>query len=341
MPNADLRSRRPAGTLRAFAAGGMALLAACSTSPTEKNTDGPPIPVEPPIPVLSVDPTTNGQVGVVGARLAKPIRVIAVTSSGPKAGVIVNWLTTFGRVQPASSVTDSTGSATAEWVLDTRAGYQTVVAQIQERADTSVIHATALGGPPVRLRAWSDGVRQVPVNRAGFHLAVSAYDGYGNPTGVPPVAWAVIQGHLRRGDVSDGSVALFAPDGVEGPATIRASTIVGSVDHSIMVGPPEPFVALELEKHSYVFRSAMNGSQPAVDTIPAGTTMTWILDDFDRHDDPHHIVSVGGPSFPSTNFRLNDGPFDPHTASIRFPTAGVYLYADDYGAGILGTLVVR
>ena len=76
MPNADLRSRRPAGTLRAFAAGGMALLAACSTSPTEKNTDGPPIPVEPPILVLSVDPTTDGQVGVVGARL--PMALLGV-----------------------------------------------------------------------------------------------------------------------------------------------------------------------------------------------------------------------------------------------------------------------
>ena len=349
MPNADLRSRRPAGTLRALALGGMVLLAACATSPTEKNTDGPPIPVEPPILVLSVDPTTDGQVGVVGARLPKPLRVIVVTSSGPTAGVIVNWLTTFGSVEPASSVTDSTGSATAEWALDTRAGYQTVVAQIQERADTSVIHASGLAGPPADIRGPSVE-RVVAVNQGGFHLFLYVYDQYGNfcsgqyqnLAAAVPVAWSVIQGHLRRGDSSKSPVALFAPDGVEGSATISASALGKSVRFAITVGPPERFVAVERDSTGrFHLRSVANGSRPAVDTILAGTTVTWTVE-HNHIGAPHDIVSVGSPSFSVGSFQYR-GWGDGWAVKTRFPTAGVYHYTDLFDERVespAGTLVV-
>ena len=301
--------------------------------------------------VLSVDPTTDEQQGVVGARLAKPIRVIAVASSGPRAGVIVNWRTTSGgRVEPASSVTDSTGSATAEWVLDTLSRYETVVAQIQGRADTSVIHASGLPGPPADIRVL-DGDRLVAVNQGGFHVFLYVYDQYGNfcsgqyqnLAAAVPVAWSVIQGHLRRGDSSKSPIALFAPDGVEGPATISASALGKSVRFAITVGPPERFVVLEETDRAYNLRSGANGSRPAVDTILAGTTLTWTVQSY-HYALPHLIRSVGSPSFSSVSTFHIRGWGDGWAATRRFMTPGVYHYTDLYDAtweSLAGTLVVR
>ena len=57
MTHADLRHRCLAGTLLAHALGGMTLLAACSTSPTEKNTDRPSLPAGRVSPAVVSAPT--------------------------------------------------------------------------------------------------------------------------------------------------------------------------------------------------------------------------------------------------------------------------------------------
>ena len=82
------------------------------------------------------------------------------------------------------------------------------------------------------------------------------------------------------------------------------------------------------------FVSGQNGSSPAVDTISAGQTVTWILS-FDY--DQHAIESVGSPSFVGGTF-----PYaNPSVVTATFATPGTYHYTDPYVSESAGTLVVQ
>ena len=86
----------------------------------------------------------------------------------------------------------------------------------------------------------------------------------------------------------------------------------------------------------YVFVSSQNGSKtPAVDTIPAGATMTWTLVDFDYGQ--HGVKSVGIPSFKGEDFAYTALP----TVRVTFTTPGTYSYNDPYQPTATGVVVVR
>jgi plastocyanin len=106
--------------------------------------------------------------------------------------------------------------------------------------------------------------------------------------------------------------------GPEGPLPGPGGGPVGS----ITAGPGIQFV------------SAHNGStNPAVDTIPAGSTVTWTW----SGGLPHDIRSVGSPTF--ANSGVNTSPAK-HTAT--FATPGTYRYTCGvHGAAMSGTLIVQ
>jgi hypothetical protein len=82
----------------------------------------------------------------------------------------------------------------------------------------------------------------------------------------------------------------------------------------------------------YRFRSARNGSVPAVDTISVGDTLVWRLDPFDY--DEHVIDTFGaaiGGGFPYSN------PSEVRAAYLR---PGTFEYRDPHYGG-RGTVVVR
>jgi len=82
------------------------------------------------------------------------------------------------------------------------------------------------------------------------------------------------------------------------------------------------------------FVSGHNGStNPAVDTIPAGTTVTWTW----RGGLPHSVQSIGSPGFASSSIQTGSG-----TYAITFATPGTYRYdCAFHGPVMSGTIVVQ
>jgi hypothetical protein len=81
------------------------------------------------------------------------------------------------------------------------------------------------------------------------------------------------------------------------------------------------------------FTSGHNGtSNPAIDTIAAGATVTWTW----TGSDPHSVRSVGAPSFASSEVMTGSG-----TYAVTFNTAGTYRYhCSVHGDAMTGTIVV-
>jgi plastocyanin len=85
------------------------------------------------------------------------------------------------------------------------------------------------------------------------------------------------------------------------------------------------------------FRSNHNGSvNPAVDTVVAGTTVTWTWDGTGTI--PHSVQSQGSPGFPSSTVLTGDG----QAYSFTFTVPGTYQYdCLVHGSAMTGTMVVR
>lgn len=81
------------------------------------------------------------------------------------------------------------------------------------------------------------------------------------------------------------------------------------------------------------FVSRHNGtSNAAIDTIPAGTAMTWTW----TGALPHSVRSVGASTFASSDTRTGSG-----TYSVTFATPGTYSYdCAVHGSAMSGTIVV-
>lgn len=82
------------------------------------------------------------------------------------------------------------------------------------------------------------------------------------------------------------------------------------------------------------FVSGHNGStNPAVDTIAVGGTVTWTW----SGSLPHSVQSVGAPSFASSSTLTGSGSY-----AVQFTTAGTYRYnCVVHGGAMTGTIVVR
>jgi plastocyanin len=85
------------------------------------------------------------------------------------------------------------------------------------------------------------------------------------------------------------------------------------------------------------FQSGHNGTRnPAVDTVAAGTTVTWTWTG--TGSTPHSVQSQGSPGFTSSATLTGEG----QTYTQIFTTPGTYQYdCAVHGAAMSGTLVVQ
>ncbi|HUR95622.1 MAG TPA: hypothetical protein VMY76_13620 [Gemmatimonadales bacterium] len=98
-------------------------------------------------------------------------------------------------------------------------------------------------------------------------------------------------------------------------------------------GPPPASVAVRLG--TSFFTSERNFStDPAVDTVAVGGTVTWT---WASQVIRHSVQSIRSPSFPSSELLAGRGV----TYSVTFGTAGIYLYDCIRHPGMTGRIVVR
>ena len=281
----------------------------------------------------------DNQTGTVGQPLGQQLVVKILGSGVPEAGVLVTWTASDGSIPPTSVATDGRGLATFSWVLGHVAGEVQGYATV-DRSETPPItfHANAEPGPATQLEIGGGDNQAIPANQpSSGNLWVVSTDQYGNPNTQAIVDWSVQSGPVNV--FGQGGMARVQPIGEIGAAVVRA-VLRGTgayVDFTVTIGPPIPLVILDVdEPYDRRFVSWANGSSPAVDTLPVGGTMTWLLSYSDLED--HAISAVGLPSF--TGGYLGYGG-DVHGVAVTFASPGVYLYEDPYSPGTTGTLVVQ
>lgn len=310
-------------------------------------------PPDPPPLTLVADSTTNDQVVAVVTLLGRPLRVQVQRAGAPAAGVTVSWATTSGdfffgeasRTQAATSLTDGSGVAAMQWRPGTKPGIAHLTATIGSSANQSVaFRATVVAGPAVSLR-WTEGLASlVFVDSTKTRVVgVRAVDAWQNVVVGQPVTWRVEPDSVAR-ITSEGvtnelgeSAATIRPRSSAGAGVVVASMPGRDLSVSVpisVVSAATPMIFLDTD--NLEFRSARNGSHPAVDTVTVGATVFWSLVPFDY--DSHGIVSVGAPTF------AGGGEFpyaDPSVVAATFSQPGTYRYADMFNSKVVGTIVVR
>ena len=196
--------------------------------------------------------TGDNQEGVVGEQLLQPLVVKVLTPRElPATGREVEFVFTFaaGEVTPATVITNSDGQATANWVLGTAPGPQTVAARLvvgDAEPQTEEFTAQAKAAAPDTLSSMSPTSQLGRRGRkAGTPPLVRVVDRFGNPVSDVPVAWQVTSG---QGSVSapithtetDGTTTVEWTLGNR-PGLQRLNADVGSI-----TGSPVSFTATVL-----------------------------------------------------------------------------------------------
>lgn len=300
-----------------------------------------------PLIALAVDPATNDQVGAVGDYLPLPLRV-RVTSEGlPMANAVVTWRRSDAPLRPAYTITAPDGWAATGFLLPAAAGSLTVTATV-EGAGARAVEFRATASPTIgaTLERTTSDTSWVPSNwpfSAAPRVGVVLRDRFGNTVEAQPIDWAVLAGGVEvhpwnlNTDSEGRAMALVEPTAGPGVSVVRSilSGTGTTVDFVVVVGPPEPLVVLEAGART-MFVSRLNGTAPAVDTISAGSTMTWLLGNEDLDD--HAIESVGEPSF--VGGYLGYGSTR-NGLAVTFAAPGIYRYQDPFWPGVVGTVVVQ
>jgi hypothetical protein len=201
--------------------------------------------------VLSKEAGDNQQ-GVVGEQLLQPLIVKVLTPRElPATGKEVEFVFTSaaGVVTPAKALTNSAGQATANWVLGTAPGAQTVTARLvigDAEPQIEEFTAQAKAAAPDTLSALSrtsqPGRRG---QKAGTKPLVKVVDRFGNPVSDVPVAWQVVSG---QGSVSE-AITRTQTDGtstVEWTLGNRPGLQRLTADVGAITGSPVSFTATVL-----------------------------------------------------------------------------------------------
>lgn len=230
-------ARRPARW-----AAGCVLLAACSGDLTLPDDGGGVTPGPDAITVQAGD----GQDGTVGEVLPEALTVRVTSDGEPIAGqgVVFEADEGAGQLAPDTTVTNSSGEATARWTLGTEPGRHSATAKLITGGKSVRFSADAEVGAPAALTIVSgDEQSGDPFVELPEPLVVAVADRFGNPVEGVAVRWEVTAG---RGEVSaeesssnaagraqvTWTLAFFlgtqtveaSVDGVDGsPVTFRAS----------------------------------------------------------------------------------------------------------------------
>jgi adhesin/invasin len=296
-------------------------------------------------PVIQKAATASGdnQGATVGTALTGPLRVAVTLGGAPQQGTAVTWATagTGASVNPASSVTDVDGIATTTWTLGQAAGTQHATASLAGATGSPVTFtAAAAAGAATQLAlASGDNQADAPNSTLSGPLKAKVGDQFGNGVSGVTVAWqvtggtATVQPASSATDASGIAQTVVTLGGALGAVTVAATSagLTGSVTfHATVVSFP---ASASVQVGDNFFKSGRNnGSNPAVDTISAGGTVTWTWSGASSHS----VQSTGSPAFTSSTITSSG------TYAFTFATAGTYTYdCAVHGASMSGTVVVK
>jgi plastocyanin len=271
---------------------------------------------------------------------------VVVTEAGqPSAGVTVAWSagTGSGTLDPASVATDANGIAASNWTLGNASGAKSAQATLTGATGSPVsFTATALSGAAAQLTKAGGDQQLGDVNaQLPLPLLAKVQDQFGN--GVPNVvvAWDAVGATVSDPTVSTNSAGISQVQATLGP-TAGPVTITAAVtgltaltfNATGQVPPPLPTTAA-VGLGNVFFESTRNSTtNPAVDTVAAGGTVTWTW----ATSSSHSVQSTGSPSFASSSVMSTGGA----TYSVTFNTAGTYQYTCSVHPGqMTGRVVVR
>jgi plastocyanin len=291
----------------------------------------------------------DAQGGTVGQALGNPLRVLVTEGGTPSSGVTVTWLTTAtgSSLNPASSITDAEGIASETWTLGTASGTQAAEARLSGATGSPVaFSATAAPGAATTLSKASGDNQTGDVNtQLALPVQAKVQDQFGNGVAAVSVTWAAVGGAVSSGSVPSNAAGISPVQvtlgGTAGPVIITATAagLTGSplaFNATAVVPPPLPTQAA-VSVANISFSSGQNGtSNPAVDTIAVGGTVTWTWNN--TGTTTHSVESLGLPHFTSSPIQSGNGT----THKFTFTTAGTYQYdCAVHGPLMTGRVVVR
>ena len=310
----------------------------------------------PPGGVLAVSKPAAGsgdaQTGTVGQPLASPIQVLVTEDGSAAAGVTVTWSavpSTAGTMTPPSGPTNADGLASSTWLLGTVSGAHSARATVTGASGSPVTFSATAAPDVARTLSRGDGDGQSGVINTQLAAPVQAEvtDQFGN--GVPGVAvgWAATGATVSAATVPTNATGISAVNvtlgGTEGSITITATSgsLTGSpLTFSAAANAPAPTpTSIDVSVRNDNFLSFRNGtSNPAVDTVLAGGTVTWTW--AAAATNPHDVTSTGSPSFPGRATAIQPPPY-----TFTFSTPGTYnYYCTLHGlpaSGMRGRIVVQ
>jgi plastocyanin len=299
-----------------------------------------------PTPVIVITKTSGDeQQGRVNEPLANPIQVLVTEGNAPVAGATVSWLVDIsdGVFTPNPVITDADGLASTMWTLGTRQGAQRSTARVTGGTNPSVVfNATAMHDEPTTLSKVSGDNQRAMAGTQLRSIVARVDDQFENGIEGIPVSWSVSAGTISpESDVtSAGGLTsvdvVLGPTG--GPITITATVegLTGSPLTFNATAEPIPTTVDVLLGNIFFISDRNSSSNPAVDTIAVGGTVTWTWGNTGIAE--HSVRSLGTPSFPSSARKLGNT----QTYSFTFTAAGSYNYdCEVHGSRMTGHVVVK
>jgi hypothetical protein len=183
----------------------------------------------------------TAQTGGAGLALGTPLSVLVTDGNGhPVPGVAVAWNVTGagGLLLNAQVASDSTGHATATWVLGTGLGVDSVTASVSDGNTliNAIFTANAVAGPVAKIVIVSGDAQSAAAGSAlPAPIVVQVTDAYGNPVAGATVTWAAATGTLAAvtsvTDANGRATNALTLGGTAGadPVTVTATGTSGPV----------------------------------------------------------------------------------------------------------------
>jgi Bacterial Ig-like domain (group 1) len=184
---------------------------------------------EPSAIIVIAKVSGDGQEGIVGQKLSKPIQVLVTQNNAPLPDAALTWSTTLteGTLTPSSGTTDGNGLASVDWTLGPQQGLHTVTATVNAVNAAVNFTAQALHDAPVAIAKVVGDNQTGMVNTILGHIQARVTDQFENGVGGVGVRWSVTNGTVAaESAVSDPAgitTAQVTLGDTAGPVTITAT----------------------------------------------------------------------------------------------------------------------